>query len=127
MMRVLFDRRLTAVPRALRFGLALVALMSFDGTITILAAETPSRGDCVYRGTSYSESATIYGDPCPGQACGAVAGPLLTCRGGQWFYSSGASACSAGAGLKASPLWTTMPDNIKQAQAAYYKSLGCPD
>ena len=126
-MRRSIGRAFPALLRILCFGLAVMTHLSAAGIFATLAAETPSRRDCVYRGTSYSERATIYGDPCPGQACGAVAGPLLTCRGGQWFYSSGASACSAGAGLKASPLWTTMPDNVKQAQAAYYKSLGCPD
>lgn len=120
--------------RAAGIGLALAAL-----SIAAIAApssseahdrqltEPSSARKCAYRGALHSEGSTIYGDPCPGQACATAAGPLLACRDGSWVDTTGMSVCSAYAARKVSPLWTAMSEHLKEAQAAYHKSLGCPD
>jgi hypothetical protein len=84
-----------------------------------------SRTMCVYRGHSYAEGATIYGDPCPGKACFAVVGLLLTCRGGQWFTHYGLSVCDMYRSPGANSLRNARPESMRQAEARYYRSLGC--
>ncbi len=98
-----------------------LAAMNASGVQTNSAIKIAmsAAASCTYRGKLFSEGAAIYGDPCPGQACAALAGPRLTCRAGQWVYPNGLNVCATFKNA------THSISALPQARIQYYRSLGC--
>ncbi|MBI4068375.1 peptidoglycan-binding protein [Candidatus Kaiserbacteria bacterium] len=102
------------------------ATLLYTGECKTESTTNSNNTSCVFASTTYHEGLTLYGDPCPGQACAAIAGPLLTCHAGQWVMTNGESICSIYNVFASSSLWQQfMPDRLKVATKQYYQSLGC--